>query len=242
MLSGETPRSATSSTSISSRAVSGSPSAACSRSRSPSTNKTATSSSTRSKNSPRPAPRCSPEGLTGSSDRAYRAPSQGRRTVVPQAPKKFRKLFRRGPANYGSRVTPLPRYSRPDRRLRNGQPIFPEPGQVQLYGFADQLPRFFDPLPRLRRIREDPTHTQNSCPQPFQLRSHSACIPHCLRLACLRMLSSVPGARSSGLARNRDPAQLGRMLELTVASLVAARYQPSSCSNRNTSLTFISQA
>ena len=44
----------------------------------------------------------------------------------------------------------------------------------------------------------------------------------------------------TGLARNRDPAQPGRMLELTMASLVAARYQPSSCSNRNTSLTFMS--
>src|SRR5260370_14126905 len=59
MPSGAMGRCATSSTSTSWRAASGSPSAACSRYRSPSTTLTATSSSTRSRNSPKPAQGCS---------------------------------------------------------------------------------------------------------------------------------------------------------------------------------------
>jgi hypothetical protein len=53
---------------------------------------------------------------------------------------------------------------------------------------------------------------------------------------------AVQGARGQIIARfawDRDTAWLGAMLELAVAPFVATRCQPSSCSIRSTSLTFI---
>ena len=111
----------------------------------------------------------------------------------------------------------------------------PQPGQVQIYGFTDLLLGFLD-----RRASGDAPwkirHVRRKV-VPSLLDNNG--VPHASSLIETSLLQNTAERSRSkivaGLPCATDSAQLGRMLELAMASPRCPRYQPSSRSSRKIS-------
>lgn len=105
------------------------------------------------------------------------------------------------------------------RRLRDDDTILAKPGNVKLYRFLDELLDLGFGLARCDTTREI-GHVSRVI--TFSLFNHDRVAhyqSHFLRAACLRILLSVPGARSSlGLTSDCYTAGLRLMLKLAMAA------------------------